>query len=138
MEAATMTTRILEIDGMTGDDCVNKVRGALKGVRDVSTQNVKVGSATIGADQTGCNAACSAIGAAGFKARETSGKSDPSSTTRPASDAAASNRASHQGAARPQDSACNKPGEAKAGGCCDGGEDSSGNMAWVKPAAAKN
>jgi copper chaperone CopZ len=71
MESATIRTRTIEIDGMTGDACVQKVTGALKGVHGVTTQSVKVGCATIGADQTGCNAACSAIGNAGFKSRET-------------------------------------------------------------------
>ena len=70
MESATMTTRTLDIDGMSGDTCVQKVTGALKGVHGVTTQSVKVGAATIGSDQAGCTAACAAIGTAGFKSRE--------------------------------------------------------------------
>lgn len=73
MKSETNTTRSLDIDGMSGDECVKKVTGALKGVEGVSTQNVKVGGATIGADQTGCTAACAAIGVAGYKARESNG-----------------------------------------------------------------
>lgn len=53
---------------MTGDACVQKVKGALKGVAGVTTQSVKVGAATIGADPAGCTAACNAINGAGFKA----------------------------------------------------------------------
>lgn len=67
---ATSTTRTLNINGMHGDACVQKVTGALKAVQGVTTQSVKVGSATIGADQGGCDAACSAIGKAGYKANE--------------------------------------------------------------------
>jgi len=63
-------TRSIAIDGMTGDACVGKVTGALKGVPNVATHSVKVGSASIGADQAGCAAACAAVGAAGFKAKE--------------------------------------------------------------------
>lgn len=63
------TTRTLKIDGMTGDACIAKVTGALKGVAGVTTHSVKVGSASIGADQNGCTAACAAIDGAGFKAR---------------------------------------------------------------------
>ncbi len=70
METTTQTTRMLDIDGMTGDACVDKVSGALKGVKDVTTKSVKVGSATIGADQAGCKAACAAIDTAGYPARE--------------------------------------------------------------------
>ncbi len=70
METATKTTRTLEIDGMSGDACVTKVTDALKGVHDVKTDAVKVGRATINADQAGCTAACTAVNAAGFKARE--------------------------------------------------------------------
>jgi copper chaperone CopZ len=67
---ATATTRHLDIDGMTGEHCVNKVTGALKGLNNVSTQSVKVGSAVIGADKNGCDAACTAIHGVGYKARE--------------------------------------------------------------------
>ncbi len=70
MEASTITTRTLEIDGMCCDACVQKITAALRNVHGVSTQSVKVGSVTIGADQAGCAAACTAIEGAGFKARE--------------------------------------------------------------------
>jgi copper chaperone CopZ len=70
MESATMSTRTLEIDGMSAEECVQKVTGALKGVRDVTIQSVKIGEATIGADQVGSDAACAAIERAGFNARE--------------------------------------------------------------------
>lgn len=73
METTATSTRTLEIDGMTGDACVQKVTGALKGVQNVSTKSVKVGGATIGADQAGCDAACAAVGAAGYKTREGAG-----------------------------------------------------------------
>jgi copper chaperone CopZ len=137
MESATMTTRNLQIDGMTGDVCVSKVRGALKGVPDVTTQDVKVGSATIGADQIGCNAACAAIDTAGFKARETAGKSDPNSTTRPASGSPSPVPATNRSDTRPKNSFASNPSESKAGCCNDGGQDASGNMP-SKTAAATN
>jgi len=82
---STTTTRTLDIDGMTGDSCVQKVTGALKGVHGVTTQSVKVGAATIGADSSGCSAACSAIGNAGFKARESSRSIDAGAPARAAS-----------------------------------------------------
>jgi copper chaperone CopZ len=63
-------TRTLEIKGMTGDSCVQKVTGALKGVKGVFTKSVNVGTATIGADKSACEAACQAIGTAGFTAHE--------------------------------------------------------------------
>lgn len=72
MNSAT-ATRTLDINGMSGDTCVQKVTGALKGVHGVTTQSVKVGSATISADKVGCDAACSAIDKAGYKAHEASG-----------------------------------------------------------------
>lgn len=71
MNTATQTqTRTLEIDGMNGDACVTKVTGALKAVSGVETQSVKVGSATIKSDKAGCDAACTGITAAGFRAHE--------------------------------------------------------------------
>lgn len=66
----TATSRNIAIEGMSGDECVNKVRGALKHVPNVSTQSVKVGSATIEADQAGCAAACKAVESAGFRTKE--------------------------------------------------------------------
>lgn len=82
MDQATMTNHTLEIDGMSGDACVQKVKGALKDVSGVTTQSVKVGSATIGANQTGCDAACSAISGAGYKARENGKHGDTNGANR--------------------------------------------------------
>lgn len=65
----TTTNRTIEIDGMTGDACITKANAALKGVAGVTTQSVKVGSAAINADDAGFNAACAALGGAGFKVR---------------------------------------------------------------------
>lgn len=70
MTQSTMTTRNLAIDGMSGDPCIKQVTTALKSVPGISTESVKVGSATIGADDTGCAAACAAISRAGYKAHE--------------------------------------------------------------------
>lgn len=70
MTTATKSSRTLSIDGMSGEDCCKKVTGALKGVSNVETHTVKVGSAKIEADEAGCKAACQAIGGAGFKANE--------------------------------------------------------------------
>jgi copper chaperone CopZ len=64
------TSRTLKIDGMSGDHCVQKVKGALEGVNGVETESVGVGTATIDADKAGCDAACQAIDRAGFQARE--------------------------------------------------------------------
>ncbi len=69
MQTATATqTKTLKIDGMSGDVCVQKVTDALKGIPGVATQSVKVGCATILADQAGCDAACAGIKKAGFTA----------------------------------------------------------------------
>lgn len=76
MTQSQTSTRNLAIDGMSGDACVGKVTGALKGVPNVATHSVKVGSASIGADQAGCVAACEAVGVAGFKARESTERRD--------------------------------------------------------------
>ncbi len=70
MHTSTATTRTLEIDGMSGDACVQKVTGALKSVQGVTTQSVKVGAATIQADQAACDAACATLGRAGHQSRE--------------------------------------------------------------------
>jgi copper chaperone CopZ len=71
MTVATKSSRTLQIDGMSGEDCCKKVTGALKGVSNVATHNVKVGTAHIEADDAGCKDACKAIDGAGFKAHET-------------------------------------------------------------------
>ncbi len=70
MTTATSMTRNLQIDNMVGEACVQKVTGALKSVKDVTTQSVKVGHAKIESDHSGCDAACAAIGKAGYPARE--------------------------------------------------------------------
>ncbi len=90
MEASTIATRTLEIDGMCADACVKRVSDALKNVHGVSTQSVKVGSVTIGADQAGCAAACTAIGNAGFKARERASSAQTNGQTHAAAVAAGS------------------------------------------------
>ncbi|MFA6043835.1 MAG: hypothetical protein WC718_02520 [Phycisphaerales bacterium] len=66
MESATLSHRNITIDGMTGDACVKKVTTALDGVKDIKTESVKVGSASINSSQDGCAAACKAIDNAGF------------------------------------------------------------------------
>lgn len=76
MTTVAATKKNLTIEGMTGDTCVSRVTAALKSVPDVTTDSVKVGFARIGADQAGCTAACSAINAAGFKAREANSSPD--------------------------------------------------------------
>lgn len=130
MNTATATTRTLKIDGMSGDACVKKVSGALKEVRDVTTQSVKVGSATIGSDEAGCAAACAAIGRAGFKAHQ-----DPNPNQ-------AADKAQHpqksptepNGAQHPSTGAPNTP----AGSCGTGkAAESAGQCSPSKPAALK-
>lgn len=76
MTVATKSNRTIQIDGMTGEDCCKKVTGALKGVSNIETHKVEVGSAKIEADHAGCTAACKAIDGAGFKAHENERKSD--------------------------------------------------------------
>lgn len=92
METTTLSNRTLKIDGMTGDVCVQKVTDALKGVPGVKTESVKVGCATIGADQAGCNAACGALGKAGFKAHEGARADSTGGATRPAADTASGHK----------------------------------------------
>lgn len=70
------SSRVLDIDGMSGDACIQKVNTALNGVHGVTSQCVKVGSATFGADQPAYDAARAAIGVAGFKSREGAGMCD--------------------------------------------------------------
>ena len=70
MTVATKSSRTLQIDGMSGEDCCKKVTSALDGVSNVATHNVKVGSAKIEANDAGCKDACRAIDGAGFKAHE--------------------------------------------------------------------
>ena len=72
MTTSAVSTRTLEIAGMTGDSCVNKIVAALRGISGVMTKAVKVGSASISADQAGTAAAIASINASGFKAHESS------------------------------------------------------------------
>lgn len=105
MGTATLSNHTLEIDGMTGDACVQKVTGALKGVAGVTTQSVKVGSATISADGQGCTAACAAIGKAGYKARdgdEQKNANTDAQTTPDASEGSKTAGTSPQQTGRPQ------------------------------------
>ena len=71
MNASTITSeRTLEIDGMTGDVCVQKVKGVLKDVPGVATQSVSIGSAVVDCDDTSCKAACDAVKRSGYPCRE--------------------------------------------------------------------
>lgn len=81
MQTATAkapTTRTLAIDGMSGETCVKNVTAALKAVPNVSIDSVKVGSAVIGSDQRGCDAACASVTNAGYKATEDTSTHDAS------------------------------------------------------------
>ncbi len=66
----------LAIDGMSGDACVTKVTTALKTVSTVTTESVAIGSAVIGANQQGCDAACCAINGVGYRATEDTSEHD--------------------------------------------------------------
>jgi copper chaperone CopZ len=72
MDPNLKALRTIEIEGMTGDVCIAKVRTALAGVRGVTTESVGLGSASIWADEPGCKAACDAINSSGFTAHEAS------------------------------------------------------------------
>lgn len=64
----------LNISGMTGQPCVDRVRLALHGVSGVGTESVCVGSAVITAEKPDQRlAACAALSAIGFKTTETRG-----------------------------------------------------------------
>lgn len=80
MEPSTITNRTLDITGMNGDECVQKVTDVLKHVAGVTTQSVKVGCATVVADAAGCTAARTAIENAGYKARDRNSSSNNSNT----------------------------------------------------------
>lgn len=114
MESATLSSRTLEIDGMKGDACVQKVTGALKGITDVTTTNVKVGQATVEADDTGCKAACAAIDGAGFTCRDAA-KADGATGHGPstAHNGASNKPATNTGNAKPApaNTAAAKPGD---------------------------
>ena len=68
---ATGPKSILNITGMSGQPDVAKVRSALHGVTGVVTESVEIGTATIRADKPDqCRAACAAVSAIGFEAKE--------------------------------------------------------------------
>ncbi len=66
--------RTLDIGGMAGSACVQRVWFALGDVRGIKTHAVSLGSAEIESDQAACDAACNAIGRAGYKPRERRGE----------------------------------------------------------------
>lgn len=71
MTTTLTDTRTLDITGMTGDACIQKVTAALRSVPGITPQTVKLGCATITSDtQLKTDAAIAAIDSAGFKARE--------------------------------------------------------------------
>jgi copper chaperone len=150
MEATTIRTRTLEIDGMSCEACVQKVTDALRNVHGVSTQSVKVGSATIGADQAGCSAACAAIGGAGFKAREGAKTAQANGATRATPMNSSGNRSGYQTSTQTPNAAgtapvgaasssaapiANKTGEVKSGLGAHAVEATNGSGS-VKPAVA--
>ncbi len=90
------SSRTIQIDGMSGDACVQKVTASLKNIPGVTTKSVTVGSAMIEADQAGCDSACAAINKAGFKAHlKTSEKKADGSNSIDASRAAADGKDHH-------------------------------------------
>lgn len=127
MKSATITDRTLEIDGMSGDACVKKVTGALKDVQGVSTRSVKVGAATIEADQAGCEAACAAITQAGYKSRSNARTDEANDASRAAPKTTMSQKDGHD---RPSTPARNPDG-----GKVDGG--SKGDQRPTEDASAK-
>lgn len=70
MQSSTHSIRSLRINGMDNDSSIKKVSHALKGIKDIKTRSVTLGSAKIDADQTGCDAACRAVSAIGFETHE--------------------------------------------------------------------
>jgi len=87
----------LAIEGMSGDACVRKVEAAIKSVPGVTADSVKVGSATIGCEtQQQCDSCCSAITAAGYKAKEASGNAGSNAGSNTGSNAS-SNASSNDG-----------------------------------------
>ena len=63
--------RIIDVDGMKDDASVSRVRTALKTVKDLSVDAVKIGTVKLRsatADET--RGACAAIKTAGFESRE--------------------------------------------------------------------
>ena len=70
MQLTLPTTRTIEIDGMCGQACIQRVASSLSNIGGVSAESVTLGFVTIDADPIGCAAACTAIGLAGFRAHE--------------------------------------------------------------------
>lgn len=71
MTTTLTDTHTLDISGMTGDVCIQKVTAALRAVPGITPQSVKVGSATITSDsQAKTDSAIAAVVSAGFKATE--------------------------------------------------------------------
>jgi len=84
MATMTTNTHTIDINGMSGETCVQKVKTALDGVDGVTTDSVRVGKAMIHCDtSTQCAAACSAINAAGYKAKEAQGSAGASTSNQP-------------------------------------------------------
>lgn len=116
MQSATIASRTLEIDGMSGDACVQKVTGALKGLQGVTTESVKVGQATIGADPAGCNTACAAIEKAGYKAHEKTRTGEASGSTYAAPKTLSGDKSGNQSPALAQNQTSDKADTANRGG----------------------
>ncbi len=77
-------SRVLDIQGMKGDECCKSVTNALKGVNGVTTESVEVGTAKIScSNDAACDSACAAIGKSGFtaKARPSSGSASGGSNS---------------------------------------------------------
>ncbi len=70
MTTGSIINRTIQIDGMTGEECIQKVTGALKNIRGVTTHSVILGSAAIGTDAAGSSNACAILEGVGFRARE--------------------------------------------------------------------
>ena len=75
---STSKARTITISGMTGDDCVQQVKAALRNVSGVTTEEVTVGQAKINiAYPAAYAAACTAVTSAGFKVTEVPASSAP-------------------------------------------------------------
>jgi copper chaperone CopZ len=93
--------RTITITGMTGDDCVQKVRAALRNVSGVTTENVTVGQATITCGYAAAyGSACTAITSAGFRvidlATDLNAAAASTPVTEPVAGAAPVNNGGHQ------------------------------------------
>ncbi len=68
-EAPKKRDRTIEVKGMTGDTCVSKVNTALKDVKNLSVDSVKVGTIKLrAATRDEAQEACGAVTKAGFEA----------------------------------------------------------------------